>query len=304
MSRTNGGEPERSAGATGRLGRIPAPALVLVGIASVQTGSAVARTLFDELGVAGTALWRLVLASLILLAILRPPVRSWTRQSWRAAALLGAAMAGMNLVFYLSLSTVPLGVAVTVEFMGPLLLALVQTRRVVDFFWAFLAGAGVLLLGLDTTSDIPLTGLLLAFLAGVFWAAYILASAHVGQVLPGVDGLAVALAIAALVALPFGASGATGVLDDPALLLAAVSVAVLSSVIPYGLELTALRRLPTRVFGVLMSLQPAAAAIAGRIVLAQELGRREIVALVMVSFASAGITLGRREGQPPTQPLD
>jgi inner membrane transporter RhtA len=304
MTREQGGESEGTNGSAGRLGRIPAPALVLVGIASVQTGSAVARTLFEELGVAGTALWRLILASLILLAILRPPVRRWTRQSWRAAALLGAAMAGMNLVFYLSLSTVPLGVAVTVEFMGPLLLALVQTRRIVDFFWALLAGVGVLLLGLDTTSDIPLTGLLLAFLAGVFWASYILASAHVGQVLPGVDGLAVALAIAAVIALPFGADGAVAVFDDPTLLVAAATVAVLSSVIPYGLELTALRRLPTRVFGVLMSLQPAAAAIAGRIVLAQELGRREIVALVMVSCASAGITLGRREGQPPTQPLD
>jgi len=286
------------------LNRVPAPLLVLVGIASVQTGSAIARTLFDDLGATGTALWRLVLASLILLAVLRPPVRSWTRKHWRAAALLGAAMGGMNLVFYLSLSTVPLGIAVTVEFLGPLLLALVQTRRAIDFMWALLAGTGVLLLGLDSTNNIPLTGLLLAFLAGLFWAGYILASAHVGQVLPGVDGLAVALAIAAILVLPFGASGAAAVVGDPALLLGAAVVAVMSSVIPYGLELTALRRLPTRVFGVLMSLQPASAAIAGLIVLGQSLGRREVVALVMVSAASAGITLGRREGEPPTQPFE
>ena len=286
------------------LNRVPAPLLVLVGIASVQTGSAIARTLFDELGVTGTALMRLVLASLLLLVVLRPPIRTWTRRHWRAAALLGTAMAGMNMLFYLSLNTVPLGIAVTVEFMGPLLLALVQTRHASDFLWALLAAAGVVALGLDTTSDIPLTGLLLAFLAGVFWAGYILASAHVGQVLPGVDGLAVALAIAAVLVLPFGAAGATAVFSTPSLLIGAAAVAVLSSVIPYGLELTALRRLPTRVFGVLMSLEPAAAAVAGWIVLDQQLGRREIVALFMVSAASAGITLGRREGMPPAQLLE
>lgn len=277
------------------LGRVPAPLLVLVGIASVQTGSAVARTLFEELGAPGTALLRLLLAAIALLVILRPSVRSWNKAQWRAAALLGGAMGSMNLVFYLSLKTVPLGIAVTVEFLGPLLLAIVQTRRVLDFAWALLAGLGVVLLGLDTTNNIPLTGLLLAFLAGLFWAGYILASAHVGQLLPGVDGLAIALAISAVLVLPFGASGASAVFSDPALLIGACAVAVLSSIVPYGLEMVALRRLPTRVFGVLMSLEPAAAAVAGRIVLDQQLGRREIVALAMVSTASAGITLGRRD---------
>jgi len=284
--------------------RAPAPLLVLVAIASVQIGSATARTLFDELGVAGTALWRLTLASVILLLVLRPPLKTWTRQQWRAAALLGLAFAGMNLTFYLSLNVVPLGIAVTVEFMGPLLLALAQTRRVTDLLWALLAGAGVVLLGLDPTGDVPVYGLLLAFTAGLFWAGYILASAHVGQQLPGVDGLAAALAIATLLVLPFGASGARAAFTDPSLLLAAAAVAMLSSVIPYGLELTALRRIPTRVFGVLMSLEPAAAAVSGRIVLGQQLGRRELVALVMVSCASAGITLVGREGRTPTPLLE
>lgn len=266
--------------------------LVVVAIGSVQTGSAIARTLFDDLGVPGTALLRLVIASLILLTALRPDVRSWSRQAWLAAALLGAAMAGMNLVFYLSLRTVPLGIAVTVEFLGPLLLALAQTRRLNDLLWALLAAAGVMLLGLDTTSGFATTGLLLAFVAGLFWAGYILASAHVGQLLPGVSGLAVALAVSSILVFPFGAQGAAQVFSQPSLLIGAAAVAVLSSVVPYGLELTALRRLPTRVFGVLMSLQPAAAAIAGRLVLGQQLGVRELVALVMVSFASVGITLG------------
>ncbi|MCU1672877.1 MAG: ywfM-like transporter, partial [Frankiales bacterium] len=254
-------------------------------------------------GAAGVTLLRLALSALLLLVLLRPRVRSWARHEWRAALLLGGAMAGMNLVFYLALRTVPLGVAVTVEFVGPLLLALAQTRRLVDLLWAMLAGGGVVLLGADPGSDIPLSGLLLALVAGLFWAGYILASAHVGQVLPGVDGLAVALAVAAVLVLPFGVSGAAEVLHRPALLLPAAAVALLSSVLSYGLELSALRRIPTRVFGILMSLEPAAAAVAGLLVLDQALGSREVVALVLVSLASAGVTLARRDAAP-VQPLE
>lgn len=284
--------------------RVPAPLLVLGAIVSVQLGSAVAKGLFDDLGAAGTTLLRLGLAALLLLAVLRPRLSRWTRAQWQAAALLGAAMAGMNLVFYLSLQTVPLGVAVTVEFVGPLLLALVQTRRLLDLVWALTAAAGVVVLGIGGGTDAPVSGLLLAFVAGLFWAAYIVASAKVGQVLPGTDGLAVALAVAAVIVLPFGASGAAEVVDRPGLLLAALAVALLSSVISYGLELSALRRIPTRVFGILMSLEPAAAAIAGLLVLGQALGGREVVALLLVSAASLGITVVRKQSDPPLQPLE
>ena len=284
--------------------RVPAPLLVLTAIVSVQVGSSLAKTLFDDLGAAGVTLLRLGLAAALLLAVLRPRVRSWSTASWSAALLLGAAMAGMNLVFYLALRTVPLGVAVTVEFLGPLLLALAQTRRAVDLVWAALAAGGVALLGLDTTSGVPLSGLLLAFVAGLFWAAYIVASARVGQVLPGTDGLAVALAFGAVLVLPFGASGAAAVLERPSLLLAGLGVALLSSVISYGLELSALRRIPTQVFGILMSLEPAAAAVAGFVVLGEALGAREVVALVLVSLASGGITLARRREGVPVQPLE
>jgi inner membrane transporter RhtA len=288
-----------------RADRVPAPLLVLVAIASVQIGSAVATGLFDALGAAGTTLFRVGLASLVLFALVRPRVWQWSAQAWRGAALLGAAMAGMNLVFYLSLRTVPLGIAVTVEFVGPLLLALAQTRRLPDLLWAVLAATGVVLLGvLDTTGDVPLSGLALAFLAGLFWAGYIVASAHVGTLLPGVGGLAVALGVATVLVLPFGAAGASGVLDRPALLLPALGVALLSSVLSYGLELTALRRIPTRVFGILMSLEPAAAALAGLVLLDQRLGPVEVTALLLVSLASAGVTLGRREGRVPAQPLE
>ena len=287
-----------------RLDRVPPALLVLVAIGSVQIGSAIARTLFDELGAGGATLLRLGLSAGILLALLRPQVRAWDRRQWAAVALLGGAMGAMNLSFYLSLRTVPLGVAVTVEFVGPLLLALVQTRRAVDVLWALLAGGGVVLLGADTSSGAPLSGLAFALLAGLFWAGYILASARVGQVLPGLDGLAVALAVATLLVLPYGAAGASAVLTAPTLLLGGLAIAVLSSVVPYGLEMLALRRMPTRVFGILMSLEPAAAALSGLVVLGQALGVREVTALLLVSLASAGVTLGRREGAPVPQQLE
>jgi inner membrane transporter RhtA len=286
------------------LQRVPAPLLVLVAIASVQCGSAVARNLFDDLGAAGITLLRLGLASLLLFLVIRPRLRTWSRQAWRAAALLGVVMAAMNLVFYLSIRTVPLGIAVTVEFVGPLLLALVQTRRLIDGLWALLAAGGVVLLGVDTTSGIPLSGLSLALLAGFFWAGYILASAHLGRTLPGTDGLPVALGVGTLLVLPFGANGASAVFDRPVLLVPAFGVAILSSVLAYGLELSALRRIPTRVFGILMSLEPAAAAVAGLLFLGQRLHAREAAALLMVSAASAGVTLSGRDGAVAPQPLE
>lgn len=276
--------------------RLPAPLLVLVAIVSVQVGSAVARTVFDEIGANGITLLRLAMSGVLLVVLVRPRVRRWSREQLRAATLLGLTMGAMNITFYLSIRTVPLGVAVTVEFIGPLLVALVQSRRARDVACVVLAGAGVALLGLDGTSGAPLGGLALALLAGLFWGGYILASARVGRLVPGLDGLAVALVVAALLALPFGARGAANAFTEPWVLLAAVAVALLSSVVPYGLELAALRRLPTQVFGILMSLEPAAAALAGLVVLGQRLGSREVVALVLVSAASVGITRGRRDG--------
>jgi inner membrane transporter RhtA len=283
---------------------VPAPLLVVVAILSVQTGSAIARTMFDDVGAPGVTLLRLGIASVILLLVLRPRLRTWSAASLRAAAVLGVVMASMNLTFYLSLRTVPLGVAVTVEFIGPLTLALVQTRRWRDLAWALLAALGVVLLGVDHTSGIPVTGLLLALTAGMFWAGYILASARVGRLLPGVDGLSVALAVGALLMLPLGIRGALHVLGHPSWVLAALAVALLSSIIPYGLELTALRRIPTRVFGILMSGEPAAAALAGFIVLGQHLQPRQWVALALVSAASVGVTVAQREGDVPPQPLE
>jgi inner membrane transporter RhtA len=273
----------------------PAPLLVITAIASVQVGSSIAHGLFDELGANGVTFLRLALAALIFAAVTRPRFRSWSTSAWLAAALLGVVMAGMNLIFYQSIRTVPLGIAVTVEFLGPLLLALVQTRRLLDLLWALMAAGGVLLLGLDSGGAAPVTGLLLAFLAGLFWAAYIVGSARLGGLVPGAGGLTVSLSVGALIALPFGGGAVAEVAGNPSLLIAAAAVALLSSVLSYGLEIHALRKIPTRIFGILMSLEPAAAAVAGLIILGQWLGGAEIVALMLVTLASAGVTLARRE---------
>lgn len=284
----------------GGLDRVPAPLLALAAIVSVQIGAAFARTLFDTAGAAGSTLMRLGISGVLLLAVARPRPWQWSPAGRRATIMLGATMAVMNLAFYQAIRTVPLGIAVTVEFLGPLLVALVQTRRWRDFGWALLAMAGVALLGLGDRLSAPLAGLGFALLAGLFWAVYILASARVGRLLPGTGGLAVALATAALLTVPFGAAGVGRALHRPDVLLGGVAVAILASLIPYALEMSALRRMPTRVFGVLMSVEPAVAALAGLVVLGQTLHLGQLAALLMVSVASAGVTIDVQGAPPPS----
>jgi inner membrane transporter RhtA len=285
--------------------RVPAPLLAAGAIVSLQFGSAFARTRFDEVGPTGAATLRLVFAAVILIVVVRPRVRRWTRHQWLSALLLGLALAGMNSLIYLAIARIPLGVAVTLEFTGPLVLALVQTRRWRDAFWAIVAFGGVVLLGLGSTGVVAFGGVLLAFGAAAFWAAYILASSRVGKAIEGIDGLVVAIVVAAIVVSPFGAGHALRAIDaDPGLLVVFVVVAVLTSALPYALEMVALRRLPTRIFGVFSSLGPAVAAIAGFVVIGQALSIRELVALALVTVASVAITLHRepteREGSAVT----
>ncbi len=276
--------------------------LAVAAIVSVQFGSASARTLFDETGALGAATLRLVLGSLILLALVRPKVRSWTRQTWITVAALGLALGGMNCFIYLAIDEIPIGIAVTVEFLGPLAVALSQVRRVTDAAWALLAFAGVLMLGFEATTTLSWIGLLFAAVAGVFWAVYILASSRLGSTGGGLDTLAVAMVIAAIVATPFGAASAVNsVTADPTILIFFVGVAIATSVLPYSLEFVALRRMPTRVFGVLSSLGPAVAALAGLVILGEALGWLQILALVLVSLASLGVTLSAR--RPRATPL-
>ena len=254
----------------------------------MQIGAAFATKLFDDLGPAGTVLLRVAFAALILLAIWRPSWRSHSASELRLAAIFGLTLAFMNLSFYIALDHIHLGIAVTLEFIGPLAVVLAGARSKLDLLWAVLAAAGVALLG--GVSGANATGVFFALLAGAFWATYILVNARVGRVFPGGDGLAMAMTIGVIPLIPFGIADAGSNLFEPQLLAVGLAVAVLSSVIPYSVEVEALRRLKPSVFGVLMSLEPAMAALAGFIVIGQDLSALDVVAMALVITASIGAT--------------
>ena len=268
--------------------RIPAPGLVLTGIATVQIGAAFATKLFDDLGPAGTVLLRVAFAAVILLAISRPSWRAHSAGELRLAALFGLTLAFMNLSFYEALNHIHLGIAVTIEFLGPLAVVLAGTRSKLDLLWAVLAATGVVLLG--GVSGANATGVFFALIAATCWATYILVNARVGRVFPGGEGLAIAMTIGVIPLIPFGIADAGSNLFEPRLLAVGLAVAVLSSVIPYSVEVEALRRLKPSVFGILMSLEPAVAALAGFILIGQGLSALDVVAMALVITASIGAT--------------
>ena len=266
--------------------------LVLVAIASVQVGSALAKLLFDEVGPGGMVMLRLLLAAVVLVVIWRPSPRGFSRRELGLIVAFGLVLAGMNFAFYSSLNRIPLGVAVTFEFVGPLGVAVLGSRRALDLVWVALAAAGILLLSDFGSADLDALGVAFALIAGAFWAAYILLSVRVGRVLPGGQGLALAMVVGSVALLPVGVADAGSNLLVGWILAAALGVAILSSAVPYSLELEALRHMPAGVFGVLMSLEPAMAALAGFVVLDETLVGREIVAILLVVAASAGAARG------------
>lgn len=272
---------------------VPAPLLVLAAIASVQIGAAIAKDLFATAGPSGTVLLRLGFAALVLALVARPSPRLPDRRAGLTVLAFGLVLAAMNLSFYEAIARIPLGVAVTVEFLGPLGVAVAGSRRWLDGLWVVLAGAGVAMLA-GAGGAVSVSGVAFALAAGAGWAAYILTSQRVGRAFPGASGLALALAVATMALLPFGVVGGGLTLLHPRVLAIGFAVAVLSSAVPYSLELTALRRLPASVFGVLMSLEPAMAALAGFVVLGESLRVRQLAAIGCVSVASAGATLARR----------
>jgi inner membrane transporter RhtA len=272
--------------------------LVMGAIASVQLGAAVATTLFDELGPAGTVLLRTGFAAVALVVVWRPHLHGRTHGALRDAALYGLTLAAMNLSFYGALDRIPLGIAVTLEFTGPFAVAVAGSRRASDLLWVALAAAGIVLLSPGVHGSLDTTGALLALLAGVFWAAYIVLAARVGRAFSGGQGLTLAMLVATLVLLPSGIVAGGSDLGDPALLAAGLAIALLSSAIPYSLELEALRRLPKGTFGVLMSLEPAVAALVGLVALGQELSADEVVAIALVVAASAGALSAARTPSP------
>lgn len=276
----------------------PAVLMVLGSCTSLQFGAGLATQLFGPLGPTGVTTLRLGLAAVMLLAVTRPRVRSWTRRQWTAVIAFGLSLAGMNGMFYEAIARIPLGPAVAIEFLGPLGLAAVLSRKLKDFAWIALALAGVMMLGFDDGGgSLDPVGVAFVLGAGFFWALYILASERVGGAVDGAGGLAVALVVGTIALLPLGAPGAwKGVTNGHHFLLAA-GTALLASVIPYGLELSALRRLPKAVFGVLLALEPVIAALAGWLLLDQGFGVMRALAVVFVVIAGAGsaITASRRD---------
>ena len=271
--------------------------LVVIGILSVQLGAAVAKGLFGEISPTAMVWLRLVTSAVVLTALARPVFRGRTRQDWLVVIGFGLSLGSMNWAIYQSFSRIPLGIAVTIEFIGPLTLAVLGSRRPRDVLWVLLAAAGVVLLGFEPAGLDPL-GVVYALLAGAAWAAYILLSASTGRRWPGFDGLAVASIIAAAVmTLPALVTGGT-TLFDPRILVVGALVGLLSSVIPYSCELVALRSLRPAVFGILMSLEPAAAALAAIVVLHEFLSPLQWLAIGCVVAASVGAT---RSGAAPEQ---
>jgi inner membrane transporter RhtA len=271
-----------------RADRIPPTLLVLVAVSSVQFGAALAKSLFDEVGPGGTVFLRVLFAAVVLLALWRPATAGRSASDWRLVAAFGLSLAGMNLAFYEAFERIPLGIAVTFEFVGPLGVAIAGSRRALDLAWVVLAAAGIVLLSDFGTADLDGLGVALALVAGGFWAAYILLSVRVGSSFPGGSGLALAMAAAAAMLVPVGVADGGGKLLLPGIIAVGVAVAMLSSAIPYTLEMEALRRMPAPVFGVMMSTEPAVAALAGFIVLGEDLASRELVAILLVVAASAG----------------
>jgi inner membrane transporter RhtA len=270
------------------LDRVPPIGLVLFGVTSIQFGAALAATMFDDLGAAGTSLLRLAFAALILMALMRPRVRGRSARDLRLVALFGLTLGGMNLFFYEALDRIPLGVAVTIEFAGPLGVAVFTSRRRLDLLWAGLAAVGIVLLSDPFGAGIDTVGLVLILAAAACWAAYILIAQRATAVYDGSEGLALAMVVAALVPIVPGVAEAGATLLQPQWLALGACVALASSVVPYSLETEALRRLPANVFGVLMSLEPAVAALAGFLVLGQALGARDLAAMGLVVVASIG----------------
>jgi len=266
---------------------------------SVQFGGALAATLVPEIGAGGSVTLRLLFATAILWAIARPRLRGHDRAAWLTVLAFGCALGLMNLAFYASLAHLQIGVAVTIEFLGPLTLATVLSRRLRDLVAVAAAAAGVLLISealVTSFAAMKWTGLGLAALAGACWAAYILASGRAGREFPKLEGLALAMAVALVVTAPFGVTSAPSWSTES--VAKGLGIAVLSSVLPYSLELAALRHLSARVFGILLSLEPAAAALAGLLVLGQRLAPLQLVGMALVVLAST-LVMGAGQRKDP-----
>lgn len=283
-----------SAVTTRTLGAIPPHGLVILAILSIQVGAAVAIQLFDSLGPGGTVWLRVTIAAVLLCLVWRPALGMALRRHFGLLLLYGLTLGAMNLLFYMAIDRIPLGIAVAIEFTGPLAVAVATSRRLRDFLWIGLALGGVLLLAPDIGGDLDPIGVLYAALAGVGWGGFVLLSVRVGKAFKAGDGLALGMAVAALVLLPFGLPALPALAADPILLAAAFGIAVLSTAIPFSLEFEALKRIPPRVYGVLITLEPAIAMLVGIVLLGEVLGPRALAAIACVTAAALGISIMNR----------
>ncbi|PSN20696.1 EamA family transporter [filamentous cyanobacterium CCP5] len=272
----------------------PATLQVLLAMGSTQLGSALAKSLFGQVGPVGMATLRVGFAALVLMVLWRPKIRGYSRQGYYTLVLFGLSLAAMNTFFYGAIARIPIGVGVALEFTGPLVVALFNSQRRLDFVWVLLAAIGIVLLAPFRGSLLDPVGVILALLAGACWGAYILLSAQTGRVFEGSQGLALAMTVGAIALLPLGIITDGGMFGQPVLLAQGFGVALLASALPYSLEMAALRHLPLSVFGVFLSLEPAIAACLGFWLLGETLALRMVIAIAMVMIAAAGIALSQK----------
>jgi len=270
---------------------IPAVPAVLLSIISVQGGAAIAKGIFPVLGAVATSSLRIVLSAVILIIFNRPNIRNLTRRQWKAVALYGLILGAMNIVFYMAIARIPLALGVALEFIGPLVLALIGSKRIIDFLWVVLAGAGIALIAPWSNNGLDITGVLLALLAGAFWAAYILIGGSLSQIMDSGKAVSIGMIFASAIVLPIAISDGLLIHLRPVMLVSGLGLALLSSAIPFTLEMNALRKIPAKTFSILMSLEPAVAALAGLVFLHEYLSLYEWMAVVLIIIASAGTTL-------------
>ena len=269
----------------------PAVLAVLLAIVSFQGGAAIAKGIFPVLGAAATSSLRIVLSAIILVIFNRPNFRNVTRAQWKLVVLYGLTLGAMNTIFYMAIARIPLGLGVTLEFIGPLTLALTGSKRMIDFLWVLLAAAGIALIAPWSNNGLNIVGVLLALLAGALWAAYILLGGRISKIMDGGKAVTLGMIIASLVVLPVAIGNGLLIHFKPAMLLPGLALALLSSAVPFTLEMHALRKIPAKTFSILMSLEPAVAAFSGLLFLHEYLSVYEWVAVVLIIAASAGATL-------------
>ena len=268
----------------------PIPA-VLFAIISVQSGAAIAKSLFPVIGAAATASMRIGISAILLLAVYRPNLFQITPKQWKIVISYGLSLGAMNLIFYLAIERIPIGLAVTLEFIGPLLVAVFGSKRFIDYLWVLLAAAGIVLIAPWTNNGIDLLGILFALLAGALWAAYIVLGGKISRIMKSGEAVATGMLFASLLIVPFGIIGNGLNSLTPTFFYLGIALALLSSAIPFTLEMKALGQLPARTFSILMSLEPAAASICAFLFLQEHLTFNEVLAVFFVVIASVGSTL-------------